>query len=170
MFAQRQFGLPFVQVAASQSHHHSEAGGLLLHSVECAEWVGTMANATLNAKETALSITAALLHDFGKVATMGNSSHRMVNHEILALTLLEPALLDLQKQWPQGAFALRYMLSWLANPRKFPKLPGVLLVKAADQYSAALSARDKAFQPLPQHYYWASLKTPYSVQFFHRVN
>jgi len=32
LFAQRQFGLPFVQVAASQSHHHSEAGGLLLQN------------------------------------------------------------------------------------------------------------------------------------------
>jgi len=60
LFAQRQFGLPFVQVAASQSHHHSEAGGLLLHSVECAEWVGTMANATLNAKETALTKTVQI--------------------------------------------------------------------------------------------------------------
>jgi putative nucleotidyltransferase with HDIG domain len=162
---------PFMQVAASHQHHHSHTGGLLLHSVECAEWVERMATETLNAKESALTITAALLHDLGKIETMRPSNvSRMVSHEVLSLTLLEPALTHLQSQWSQGAYALRQLLSWSPNSEKFPKFPGSLLVKMADQYSTALSARNKAFQTLPDHYYWASLKTPHNLQFFNRIN
>lgn len=171
LFAHPRLSLPFVQVPASHNHHHSHAGGLLLHSVECAEWVERMATGTLNSKEAALSIVAALLHDLGKIETMNHSGFsQMVPHEVLSLTLLEPALSKLQTQWPQGAYALRQMLTWSTLSEKFPKLPGALLVKMADQYSTALSARNKAFQALPEHYYWASLKTSYSVQFFNRIN
>jgi HD-GYP domain-containing protein (c-di-GMP phosphodiesterase class II) len=70
LFANTQLSLPFVQVPASYNHHQSHAGGLLLHSVECPEWVEQVATCTLNPKEATLSIIAALLHDFGKIETM----------------------------------------------------------------------------------------------------
>ncbi len=171
VFAQSRFSVPFVQVAASHNHHHSVAGGLLLHSVECAEWVERVATITLNPKEAALAIVAALLHDFGKVDTMSSSGFsQMVAHEVLTLTLLEPDLLSLQRQWPQGAHALRQMLSWSTFTERFPKLPGTLLVKMADQYSTALSARDKAFQEQPEHYFWTRLTTAHSTHIFNRIN
>lgn len=163
--------IPFVQVPASRQHHHSHAGGLLLHSVECAEWVEQVAQASLNPKEAALAVTAALLHDFGKIETLRNTeAGKLIAHEVLSLTLLEPMLGELELQWSQGAHALRQMLSWSTLPGKFPKFPGALLVKMADQYSTALSAREMAFDSLPNHYYWASLKTSHSVQWFNRVN
>lgn len=171
VFAQPRLSVPFVQVAASHNHHHSYSGGLLLHSVECAEWVEQIASITLNPKETALAITAALLHDFGKIDTMNESGFaQMVTHEVLTLTLLEPYLATLQAQWPQGAYALRQMLSWSSVVEKFPKFPGTLLVKMADQYSTALSAREKAFKAQPEHFYWARLTTSHSVQMFNRIN
>lgn len=171
VFANTEVSLLFAQVPASHNHHHSHAGGLLLHSVECAEWVEQVATRTLNPKEAALSVIAALLHDFGKIETMcGKGFSQLVSHECLSLTLLEPSLVTLQAQWPQGAYALRQMLSWSTFSEKFPKLPGALLVKMADQYSTSLSARNKAFHALPEHYYFASLKTSNSVQLFNRIN
>lgn len=171
VFAQPDFSIPFVRVAASHSHHHSHAGGLLVHSVECAEWVAQVANNTLNPKEAALAITAALLHDAGKIVTMqpGNDNPS-VAHEVLTLTVLEPALIRLQQQWSSGAYALRQMLSWSSHYEKFPRLPGTLLVKMADQFSTALSARNKAFEAAPAYYHWAKLQTSSSVQFFNRIN
>ncbi|MEQ1620561.1 MAG: HD domain-containing protein [Methylococcales bacterium] len=171
LFAHSRFSMPFVQVAASHNHHHSHPGGLLIHSVECAEWVERVATGTLNSKESALAVVAALLHDFGKIETMGTSGFsQLVAHEVLTLALLEPALTKLQTQWPQGAYALRQMLSWSTFTEKFPTLPGALLVKMADQYSTALSAREKAFKAQPEHYYWARLTTSHSIQLFNRIN
>lgn len=172
LFAQPDFCLPFIQVAASHSHHHSHAGGLLLHSVECAEWVAQVAQHTLNPKEAALAIVAALLHDAGKIVTMQPiDGQPTVAHEVLTLTVLEPALSRLQQQWSAGAFALRQMLSWSPHYEKFPRLPGTVLVKMADQYSTALSARHKAFETLPSHYYyWAKLQTSSCMQMFNRIN
>lgn len=171
LFAQPAVNQPFVQVPASYSHHHSHAGGLLLHSVECAEWVAQVATETLNDKEAALAITAALLHDFGKIETLrAGNFNPTVAHEVLTLTLLEPALLNLQKTWPQGAYALRQMLSWSSHYEKFPRLPGTVLVKMADQFSTALSARNKAFQDMPAYYHWAKLPTNHGSQQFNRIN
>jgi len=56
LFANAQLSLPFVRMPASHNHHHSHAGGLLLHSVECAEWVEQVATGTLNPKEATLSV------------------------------------------------------------------------------------------------------------------
>jgi hypothetical protein len=170
VFTKPQLAIPFVQVPASHQHHHSYPGGLLLHSVECAEWVERVAMDTLNDKEIALTTATALLHDMGKIETLRHTDvGRMVDHQVLSLILMEPLLRDLQTQWPQGAHALRQMLSWSPQSGKFPKFPGVLLVKMADQYSAALSARNMAFAGQPDFFYWATLKTPTSIQHFNRV-
>ena len=171
VFAELSFSLPFIQVAASHYHHHSEAGGLLQHSVECGEWVAQVALGTLNVNEASLAIAAALLHDAGKIQTMNPSGmNPSVAHEVLTLTLLEPALMKLQHTWSPGAYALRQMLSWSSHFEPFPRLPGTLLVKMADQFSTALSARRMAFQASPPHFYWAKLQTANRVQTFNRIN
>ncbi len=170
LFKQIDIAKPFVTLPASYNHHHSIPGGLLLHSVECAEWLEQIAHETLPKAEAELTIIAALLHDLGKIETMSHpNSGLLVSHEVLSLTLLEPFLCQMQSNWKQGANALRQMLSWPMDSLKFPKLPGLLLVKMADQYSTALSARNMAFAGQPDYFYWASLKTPTSVQFFNRI-
>ncbi|WP_445371985.1 HD domain-containing protein [Methylomonas sp. HW2-6] len=167
---QRRLGVPFIRLPASRQHHHSHPGGLLLHSVECAEWVERIAKISLDRQEAALAVTAALLHDFGKVETLrGTPLGRTASHEVLTLTLLEPLLGELEQAWPQGAHGLRQMLGGKNASAKFPKFPGMLLVRMADQYSSALSARTMAFAGLPAHYTWACLKTPRSVQWFNRL-
>jgi hypothetical protein len=171
VFRHRNIALPFFQLPASREHHHNFPGGLLLHSLECAEWVERIAKISLSRKEAALAVCVALFHDLGKIETLRKTDlGRMVEHEVLSLTLLEPLLGELEKTWSQGAHALRQMLSWSSSSGKFPKFPSMLLVKMADQYSTALSARNMAFADLPAHYYWASLKMPHSVQLFNRIN
>jgi len=171
VFADLSFSLPFIQVPASHYHHHSETGGLLQHSVECGEWVAQVAFGTLNVNEASLAIAADLLHDAGKIQTMHPSGmNPQVAHEVLTLTLLEPALMKLQPIWSPGAYALRQMLSWSSHFEPFPRLPGTLLVKMADQFSTALSARRMAFQAAPAHFYWAKLQTANRVQTFNRIN
>ena len=170
LFGQIDIAKAFVTVPASYKHHHSMPGGLLIHSVECAEWLEKIAYDTLPKAEAELTIIAALLHDLGKIETMRHpDSGFLVTHEVLSLTLVEPFLCQMQSSWKQGANALRQMLSWPLNSLKFPKLPGLLLVKMADQYSTALSARNMAFAGQPDYFYWASLKTSKSTQFFNRI-
>ena len=170
LFGQIDIAKPFVTLPASYNHHHSIPGGLLLHSVECAEWLEQIAHKTLPKAEAELTIIAALLHDLGKIETMSHpNSGLLVSHEVLSLTLLEPFLCQMQSNWKQGANALRQMLSWPMDGLKFPKLPGLVLVKMADQYSTALSARNMAFAGQPNFFYWAKLKTSTSDQFFNRI-
>lgn len=171
LLANADFCLAFVQAPASRKHHHSYPGGLLEHSLECAEWVLAIAGSSLNAKEAALAVATALLHDAGKVLMFKANGWAQpdVRHEILTFTVLEPALCRLQASWPQGAFAMRQMLGQPLSREPFSKLPGGHLVKLADQYSAALSARTMAFQRAPAHYQWASLKTSTGQQMFNRI-
>lgn len=101
----RSLGQPFFELPASRHHHHSFPGGLLLHSVECAEWVEQIAKVSLCPKETALAVTAALLHDLGKVETLSNTVlGRLVEHEVFRILkpgsfqqLFAPRLKNLQR-------------------------------------------------------------------------
>lgn len=169
ILAEADFSMPFVHLSASFNHHHAEAGGLLRHSLECAEWAGTLAKTTLPTAEAAIVMAAALLHDAGKVSARQSRHMPTVPHEVSTLTVLEPALRRLDKPWPQGAAALRQILAWPLTRETFPKLPGSLLVRLADQYSTALSARVLAFTTAPENYQWARLKTPTCNQTFNRV-
>ncbi len=110
---------------ASHKHHHSYTGGLLAHSIECAEWVENTAYSALETGEAELTLVTALLHDLGKIETMINhNSRQIVPHETLSLLLVEPFILKMQKKWQQGADTLRAMLSFSMNSEKFPNFPG----------------------------------------------
>lgn len=142
--------LPFITMPASHKHHHSYPGGLLSHSIECAEWLESIAYSALETSEAELTLVAALLHDLGKIETMNtHNSRQLVPHETLSLLLVEPAILKMQEKWQQGADTLRAMLSFSISSEKFPNFPGCLLVKMADQFSTSVSARKIAFEASP---------------------
>lgn len=59
---------PFVSCPASLSYHHNYPGGLLRHSIECAQMVERYKEFAPDKKE--LGMVAALFHDIGKILTM----------------------------------------------------------------------------------------------------
>jgi len=170
LFQDPKVTLPFITMPASHKHHHSYPGGLLSHSIECAEWVESTAYSALETCEAELTLVAALLHDLGKIETMNtHNSRQLVPHETLSLLLVEPVILNMQKKWEQGADTLRAMLSFSISSDKFPNFPGCLLVKMADQFSTSVSARKIAFEDAPDYFYFSKLQTSTSTQFFNRL-
>lgn len=142
----------FLTVSASQRHHHSYPGGLLAHSVECAEIVQT--SYPVPGLEKELGIIAALLHDFGKIQTMAATKKTtlgyVVDHDQLTLETLASHLAKLDKSWPDGATALRYLLTWNLNKKFLPLMPVAEAVKYADRISSALDARRLAYTDEPE--------------------
>jgi len=170
LFQDPKVALPFLTMPASHKHHHSFPGGLLSHSIECAEWLESTAYSALETCEAELTLAVALLHDLGKIETMNNNTSRqLVPHETLSLLLVEPVILKMQKKWQQGADTLRAMLSFSISSDKFPNYPGCLLVKMADQFSTSVSARKIAFEDVPDYFYFSKLQTSTSTQFFNRL-
>ncbi|MCW3058399.1 MAG: Metal dependent phosphohydrolase, partial [Capsulimonas sp.] len=62
----------FYKAVAATSHHHAYPGGLLEHSVEVAELCDAACNVLPNLSRDVL-ITAALLHDIGKIDEMDHT-------------------------------------------------------------------------------------------------
>lgn len=154
VFAQDQFLFPFCTVKASRRHHHSYPGGLLRHSVECAETVSQMSCIGLQERE--LGTVAALLHDCAKTATMANNGiarkkHTLLNHDLLTLEILSPYLSQLDKEWEDGALALRYLLTWNKGSYK-PSIPAMAVaeaVAAADRISCGIERSEHVFTRVP---------------------
>lgn len=144
---------PFFTLPASVEHHHSYAGGLLTHSLECAEMVATIPE--LESMQRDLGIVAALLHDIGKIPLLEVSGKRskagfLLHHETLTLEVLAPHLRLLDKAWEDGAIALRYL--WCPAPLSTPQAPWMTVqevVRAADRISASREAERMAFTGLP---------------------
>ena len=130
----------------SQKHHHRESGGLLTHSVEAMEIAGDMARSRLSPLEQSITQVAALLHDLGKLRSVGSGAARPVHyllasHESQTMRLLDPHLEWLRTCAPDIAAGLEYTLSFLALPPsgrgQAHFLAGELII-AADHMSAAL--------------------------------
>lgn len=135
----------FWTMPASARHHHARPGGLALHSVEVAEDMATQG--ALTATEHDLGVAAGLLHDIGKVwsytADMFPSEEGIaMGHELTGLCRVEPQLLDLERDWSAGAFAMRVLLSGCGRMRTEGSMPMALLarVRACDQRSCERSA------------------------------
>ncbi|BBP00789.1 HD domain-containing protein [Sulfuriferula nivalis] len=155
--------LKFVTLPASGSHHHAYPGGLLEHSLDVAllsyQWLRDMPEVSINEQE--LTLCAALLHDFGKVITMTveqgyTPMGYAVQHDELTIASLEPYFSELARNWPEGASALAYMLTW-HHRKGHAKYATALIVKSADQVSAAINRRNAAFANKPDHYYYQKL-------------
>ena len=151
--------LPLVRHAASCRHHHSEPGGLLRHTVECAEWVQSWVG-TLPPLEAELTLVATLCHDIGKTKTITASrltsdTGQMVSHEIMGLQILQPHITTLRERRPRLADALLHMLSWRPSKQEpLPRLPGLIMLKHADQLSTVMDLRARAFEGYPSSFFW----------------
>lgn len=160
VFSDRTIVLPFVQRPGSVRNHHNWPGGLLEHTLEVVRLVERqLADPVfaLSQAEKDLTRTAALLHDVGKVMThddvQGKLSYWgwMVDHEVLSLLVISDYLKRLNVEWPWAAASLAHILTWTGKVGHCRYVAGHL-VKAADQLSAHMSNRHKAFANQPEHY------------------
>lgn len=157
--------LPYLSLPASRAHHHSWPGGLAEHSLEVARSVYNSAVLD-DPEERALATIAALLHDLGKVRTFSTGGYRsrlgqVVPHTAITLEMLAEPLSALEKRWPDGAIALRYLLTWRSDRGAArPLLPVALLIEQADRYSAAQSARRLAQRRTPPWNRFSELQGP----------
>jgi len=142
----------FLTVPASMRHHHSYPGGLLAHSIECAEIV--QRSYPVQGWEKELGIVASLLHDIAKTRTMMATKKTalgyVLDHDHLTLEILAPYLAQLDKSWPDGAIALRYLLTLNRSKPSLPLMPVAEAVKYADRISSALDARRLAYIDKPE--------------------
>ncbi|MCK9367907.1 MAG: hypothetical protein M0P72_12270 [Metallibacterium scheffleri] len=143
-------GPPFLACRASCRHHHAKHGGLVAHSLENLDLIGSTVRRTLPDDPVSVAIAQAgyLLHDIGKIRTVGASDrpvlHHVVRHETHNLLLLAPHLEWLRSQAAEVHAGLSYVLEYLATPaasraraRYFP----AEVVVQFDQWSAAAHAR-----------------------------
>ncbi len=112
VFSDDSFVIPFITVPASRRHHHCIAGGLLEHSLECAEMVSRFSEFGRDGCD--LAIVGALLHDTGKIMTLRNvgkfsSAGYALDHDALTLEILALHLKRLDSVNSDLATALRYL-------------------------------------------------------------
>lgn len=138
-------GAPFAQSRASGENHRSFIGGLVVHSMEVATLAGAIAD-TLHCQllDKELTQVAALLHDLGKINTVGTENPRpmppkLFKHETQSLLLLAPHLDRLQSQAPELCWVLTHLLERLAtdNSALRSHFIGEDIVRYADYLSAA---------------------------------
>lgn len=136
-------GLRYARSRASANHHHAQAGGLLVHSVG----VASRCHACSTDMDRSLSevvLVAALLHDIGKIETVGEGPKRpalaaWVHHEALTLEILSPHLRSLDVEWSHGAALLRHCLTWYSTkPAGFAAFVGADLLRSMDGLDVGL--------------------------------
>lgn len=125
---------------ASARHHHAHPGGLAEHSLDVARDIATQGQ--LTAIERDLGIAGGLLHDIGKVwaytADMfPNAAGLAMGHELIGLARVERHLQTLESHWPDGAYAMRVLLSGCNRVRADGSPPSALVarIRACDQRS-----------------------------------
>ena len=140
VFERRDVFQTFWTMPASARHHHARPGGLAVHSLEVARDIE--GNTGLSDVELDLGIAGALLHDIGKVWSytedmFPNAANLAMGHELVGLSKLEAQLTILERAWPDGAYAMRCLLSGHTRMRENGSLPTSLLprIKACDQRS-----------------------------------
>lgn len=127
---------------ASIDFHHKHSGGLLAHSVECAELVADMLKSNHTIQQ--LGVVAALLHDLGKVRVFTryggfSDASGIVSHTTFGFLLLAPALRQLEGEWENAALSIIHAWEWLhGDQRKPPLVSFAVAVKAADQLSCSM--------------------------------
>jgi len=135
-------------VPASLKYHHCYCGGLIEHSIECAEIVANAPNLPKYHRE--VGIVAALFHDIGKIKTMTPDMKRtelgkFVNHEALTTELLRDHLIRLETFSSTAAYLLRH--TWSSMSAKYwaykPAFPLVSVVKMADRISSETGKGEK---------------------------
>lgn len=155
-------GSLFFSIAASAHRHFSEPGGLAKHSLEVAQMVYS-ATACFAEHERWLAAATGLLHEVGRVRmntddSTAKATAGLVSCEVLNFEVLAPALQLLEKEWLDGAEAIRYMLDNLCRVRKSGlHLPITASIRSADLMSVMNNQREQAFQNKPQSQMFARL-------------
>lgn len=158
---QDSIAFPFFSLPASNKQHHAYPGGLFEHSLECVEFV-QHASMRQDQARRELAVCAALLHDIGKVRTLdrkgGNLIGALIGHDLLTLELLAQPLAQLDQTWPDGAIALRYLLSWKLQcfGGKTPMMTIAEIVQTADRVSSGMYNEGTLFGAAPA---WKKLVT-----------
>lgn len=141
IFREREVVDRFWTTPASAKHHHAFMGGLAAHSLEVARDLACQSS--LDDHERELCVVAGLLHDIGKLWSYTpdmflNTAARAMGHELIGLSRLERELKVLEDEWPDGAYALRVVLSGCGRMRQDGSMPSALVarLKAADQRSS----------------------------------
>ncbi len=139
----------FVSCPSSVRGHHSEAGGNLRHTIEVAQSCAGMASGYTNLVDHDVLITAALLHDFGKIHCYRVGSvfpwqhtdqSRLLGHKLLGVS---PVIFHIQRSCGfTDAQALGLMHCLAASSVKTFDSRGPACLEAeilmkADQLSAA---------------------------------
>lgn len=138
-------GKQFVNSRASGENHRKFQGGLLVHSMEVADLVGSIAELlNMPTQDKEISQIAGLLHDLGKVQTVGISNPRpmppkLFSHEAQSLLLLATHLKRLRDSSQEEAWILTHLLERLATDKSSLKscFIGEDIVRYADYLSAA---------------------------------
>ncbi|WP_029406955.1 TraI domain-containing protein [Thiomicrorhabdus sp. Milos-T2] len=165
----------FVSLPASKQHHHSFPGGLISHSIECAlmTYQTVISLSSVSKNEAEVAMIAALLHDFGKIKTLGFKTHtslgRLVDHEQLTLMLLNDSLQKLTNSWQQGAETLQYLLLWKERMGVCRFVSGNA-IKMADHLSTSASLRMMAFKNKPGYFHFAELNIGTKKHYLNRLN
>ena len=139
----------FFQLKASYKHHHSVAGGLLRHSLECAEITEQTIQSAPACCQTSIDdnlrdalVLAALFHDFGKTLSHSSESSwllRKTAHEHLSLVALAAHLPHLASLSVTAHASLVHVLIQDAQRRGFASpLPLVDTIRMADRMSTGL--------------------------------
>ncbi len=157
LFADTSIAEPYVRLPGSRSHHHAYPGGLLRHSVECAEAAEQLAPRFLADHEVALAIVGALLHDIAKIRILaaphsGQHPIHGVTQEALNLEVLAPFFAALDAAWPTGGAALREMLAPARRSGPAGGWAPLLLtdfIRYIDRLSAGADLRHNRFRQLP---------------------
>lgn len=139
-------GVPLLRCRASVAHHHSQVGGLLMHSTSALDIAANLARWALptDALAPAMTQLGYLLHDIGKLRSVGESSRPLhglvIRHELHSLMLLAPHLKWLESQDADLGAALKYILAYVATPPKSRPWGDYLvaeLVTSLDHWNAA---------------------------------
>lgn len=153
VFLTQDIARPFFSAPASCSQHHSFPRGLLVHSLECAEFVQCVAGFTPEEKE--IGVVSALLHDVGKIWTNDprgflTPTGRLVGHDYLTNEILARPLAELTLSSPEIANFLRHLWGWLGTrcPRPPAQHPLAEVLATADHVSAHRCNESLAFREL----------------------
>lgn len=148
-----ELGYRFIRSRASGGYHRAYPGGLLVPSVEVAKLAGLCAE-VLGEPALSIAITqvGALLHDFGKIDTVGEKNPRpmdprLFQHELQTIHLLAPYVNQLKQNSRIEGMVITHLIGRLAQKKSFgEQTMAEMLIRFADQTSAAHQAKEKIEQ------------------------
>jgi 3'-5' exoribonuclease len=147
----------FLRAPASKNYHHSEPGGLLVHSLDVARNVLVMVQTNepeLPRELQELGFVAGLLHDIGKTYTFDRQGRptataRLCDHADLTLEACAFGLAYLDKVNPDAALALRHIWTCASPGARYGASPAMTLaryVRDSDAQSAMADNQRRAYR------------------------